>query len=206
LLAAFDVSEDRLCIRLRGALPAHATTLAVSLEDTLLPDAIHAVLVPCDASQPVRSVVIPATGCVLSALAAALRAPAVAPSQPLGARPKAGRPREEPRLYVPFDPAAEALHEAPQNARASWLAGAPLRGDALLAHAALPQRAATAAAVCLRDVSVQQYDALALATLPAAMHAASLAAQPAAPALPRHYCPDTWQARSYQVRFCLHLV
>ncbi len=201
------MSEDTLCIRLHGALPAHATTVAVSLEDTLLPDAIHAVLVPCDASQPVRSVVIPATGCVLSALAAALRAPAVAASQPLGARPKAGRPREEPRLYVPFDPAAEAQHKAPpNNARASWLAGAPLRGDALLAHAALPQRSVTAAAVCLRDVTVQQYDVLALATLPAAMLAASLAAQPAAPALPRHYCPDTWQARSYQVHFCLHLI
>jgi SAM-dependent methyltransferase len=172
-------------------------TLAVELDVTLLPHALHAVLVPADASQAVRCVAVPTAGCILSALAAALHAPSVAASQPLGARPKTGRPRDEPRLYVSSDGAA-----LPWNARASWLAGATLHGDALLAHVALPPRTSPGDAaprvVRLRDVTPQQYEALALATLPASMYARSAAegAHEAAQRMPAEYDASTWQARA----------
>jgi SAM-dependent methyltransferase len=195
--AGVELSASCTHLRLRCADEAPLSALAIMLDATLLPDAIRAVLVPADASQPVRCVAVPTAGCILSALAGALHAPSVAASHPLGARPKAGRPRDEPRLYVPC--AGAALQ---RNARASWLASATLHGDALLAHVALPPRAspgaAAARAVLLRDVTPTQYEALALATLPASMYALSAAqkgAQEAPRRLPREYDASTWQAR-----------
>ncbi len=193
-----QLSADGLRVRLAEA-PIRAVAGAT------WPESLRAVLIRADSAAPVSQVVLQLrdADCILSQLAAALHAPEAAPSQAVGPRHKAGRPRDEPRLYV----AAPTSNGAPRNERASWLAGASLFGDALLAHVALPPRrwpgstgAARTELQCF-DVSVAQYEQLCDAALPSGMFKKHGGSMPRAPGDTADEAP---LAKSLLSELCAH--
>jgi len=150
----------------------------------LLPPPTEPLLARTDWPAQLRAVLLPASGaaaeevllsfadCALVPLAATLRVDAgdLFLGRPLGARPKAGRPRGEPRLYWA---ASGGLRK---NVRASWLSGAGVYGDAVLAHVSPPPRRWSPAertealpGLNAADVSLAAYEQLAAASLPLAL-------------------------------------
>jgi len=140
--------------------------------DAEWPGELLAVLLPVSGAAPTAVTLnFAGASCALQPLADALDAAGgVVLSRPLGSRPKPGRARGEPRLYSPAGKESLRL-----NRRASWLAGADVFGDALLAHLAPPPRrfsgASAVGPICLSaaDVHVHDYATLAAASLPTAL-------------------------------------